>query len=156
MVGERIPQRPYLCRALHEWITDNGQTPHIVVDAGDERAIVPTEFVEDGRIVLNVGYAATKDLVIGNDQITFEARFGGNPFRVSLPVTSVLAIYARETGEGMMFSDADAVDESPEKAPGKATRDSGKSSDEGARQERSERNDGGAMRPDRSHLRVVK
>jgi len=97
------PQRPYLCRALHEWISDNGQTPQIVVDAQDERTIVPREFVEDGRIVLNISYAATQDLVLGNDAIEFQARFGGNPFDVSVPAAAVLAIYARETGEGMVF-----------------------------------------------------
>jgi stringent starvation protein B len=115
-------------------MSDNGHTPHIVVDATDERTVVPTDFVEDGRIVLNVSYAATQGLVLGNDAVTFRARFGGNPFEVSVPASAVLAIYARETGEGMVF--------------GENLREGGS---DGAGEESS-----GAEKPDRSHLRVIK
>lgn len=142
MTAERTAKRPYLCRALHEWMTDNGQTPHIVVDASIDNTIVPAEFVEDGRIVLNVSYAATHDLNIGNDEITFRARFAGRPFGVSIPVAAVLAIYARETGEGMLFSDAESGDAGRGAA------------DESATNPPDPRPD--PDRPDRSHLRIIK
>ena len=106
------PTRPYLLRALHEWMTDNGYTPHIVVDVTEPGPHVPTEFVEDGRIVLNVSYSATQGLVLGNDEIEFQARFGGRPFSVSVPAIAVLAIYARETGEGMVFGASVEAEES--------------------------------------------
>ena len=111
------PRRPYLLRAMHEWMTDNGQTPHLVVDAAIEGVEVPREYVRDGKIVLNVGYAATAGLVIKNDWITFSARFGGVASDVRLPVQAVLGIYARETGQGMIFSDDEPVPEPPGSPP---------------------------------------
>jgi len=99
------PRRPYLLRAMHEWMTDNGQTPHLVVDAAVEGVVVPRQYVRDGKIVLNVGYSATAGLVMKNDVISFSARFSGTAFDVSLPIHAVLGIYARETGQGMIFSD---------------------------------------------------
>jgi len=96
-------QRPYLIRAMHEWMTDNGYTPHIIVEAARAPGTLPPEHVHDGKIVLNVGYAATRNLLLGNERIEFEARFGGVPRRIDLPVESVLCIYARETGQGMIF-----------------------------------------------------
>jgi stringent starvation protein B len=105
-----VPQtsrRPYLLRAMHEWMTDNGQTPHVVVDAAFEGVVVPRQYVRDGKIVLNVSYSATAGLLIKNDYVTFSARFGGTPFDVRLPVQAVLGVYARETGQGMIFSDED-------------------------------------------------
>jgi stringent starvation protein B len=101
-------RRPYLLRAMHEWITDNRQTPHVVVDATVPGVVVPVQHVRDGKIVLNVDYGATAQLFIKNDGISFSARFGGVPFQVYLPVPAVLGIYARETGQGMIFSDEDA------------------------------------------------
>lgn len=101
-------RRPYLLRAMHEWMTDNGQTPHLVVDAGIDGVIVPRQYVRDGKIVLNVSYSATAGLLIKNDLVTFSARFGGTPFEVRLPIAAVLGVYARETGQGMIFSDEDA------------------------------------------------
>jgi stringent starvation protein B len=98
-------RRPYLLRAMHEWMTDNGQTPHLVVDAAHDGVAVPRQYVRDGKIVLNVSYSATAGLLIKNDHITFSARFGGAPFEVRLPVAAVLGVYARETGQGMIFSD---------------------------------------------------
>src|SRR3974390_3302699 len=98
-------RRPYLLRAMHEWMTDNGQTPHLVVDAAVEGVVVPRQYVRDGKIILNVGYSATAGLVIKNDSITFSARFGGTAFDISLPLLAVLGIYASETGQGMIFSD---------------------------------------------------
>jgi len=98
-------QRPYLLRAMHEWMTDNALTPHIVVDAASADLNLSAEPSGDGRIVLNVSYGATRGLVIGNEDVTFEARFNGVPTALSLPVDAVLGIYARENGQGMVFSE---------------------------------------------------
>lgn len=114
------PRRPYLLRAMHEWMTDNGQTPHLVVDAAVAGVVVPRQYVRDGKIVLNVGYSATAGLVIKNDSIAFSARFGGVAFDVSLPVHAVLGIYARETGQGMIFADDEPAPE-PSGGPPKPT-----------------------------------
>jgi stringent starvation protein B len=100
-----ISRRPYLLRAMHEWISDSGHTPHLVVDAGVTGVDVPRQFVKDGKIVLNVSWSATAQLKLGNDEVTFSGRFGGASMMVSFPVNAVLAIYARETGQGMIFSD---------------------------------------------------
>lgn len=94
--------RPYLIRALHEWCSDHGFTPYLVV-AVDATVRVPLEFVQDGQIVLNTSYEATSHLQLGNDLIEFKARFGGVPREVQVPVDHVLAIYARENGSGMAF-----------------------------------------------------
>ena len=94
--------KPYLLRAIWEWCCDNGFTPHIAVDV-DERTRVPREFVRDGQIVLNLGPDATKGLLIGNEFIDFQARFGGVARDLSVPVARVSAIYARENGAGMAF-----------------------------------------------------
>src|ERR1700682_2626669 len=102
------PRRPYLLRALHEWITDSGETPHIVVDAAAEGVTVPRQYVKDGKIVLNVSFSATQMLKLGNDFVSFEARFGGVGFAVQVPVRAILGIYARETGQGMIFPEGDA------------------------------------------------
>jgi len=100
-----ISRRPYLLRAMHEWISDSGHTPHLVVDAGVTGVDVPRQFVKDGKIVLNVSWSATAQLKLGNDAVTFSGRFGGASMMVFVPVNAVLAIYARETGQGMIFSD---------------------------------------------------
>lgn len=110
-------RRPYLLRAMHEWMTDNGQTPHLVVDAAGEGVVVPRQYVRDGKIVLNASHTATAGLAIKNDGISFSARFGGTPFEVRLPLHAVLGIYARETGQGMMF----AADEDDAPQPPAAT-----------------------------------
>jgi len=94
--------KPYLIRALHEWCTDNGYTPYIAV-AVDSRTVVPREYVRDGQITLNIGTLATHKLVLGNEFIEFQARFGGVSRNISIPVEAVMAIYARETGQGMAF-----------------------------------------------------
>jgi stringent starvation protein B len=93
--------RPYLLRALYEWIADNGMTPHLLVDATRPHVQVPVHAVKDGRIVLNVAERAVAGLQMNNDVIRFNARFGGVSHAVSVPVSAVLAIYARETGQGM-------------------------------------------------------
>ena len=94
--------RPYLLRALHEWCTDNGFTPYIAVFV-DGRVQVPMEYVKNNEIVLNVGFEATSGLKIGNEQVEFKARFGGTPREIFVPVDHVVAIYARENGQGMAF-----------------------------------------------------
>jgi stringent starvation protein B len=101
-------RRPYLLRALHEWISDSGCTPHVVVDASVTGVEVPRQFVQDGKIVLNLSWSATAQLTLGNDELSFSGRFGGTPMSVRIPVAAVLAIYARETGQGMIFTDEDA------------------------------------------------
>ncbi len=106
--------RPYLIRALYEWIVDNGCTPHLLVDANNEAAEVPREYVENGKIVLNVSPNAVRDLSLGNEHVTFNARFGGDPRSVEVPIVAVLAVYARENGKGMMFSDEDGVSPPPQ------------------------------------------
>ena len=94
--------RPYLIRALHDWCTDNGYTPYIAVFV-DASVRVPHEYVKNSEIVLNVGFEATTALQLGNDVIEFKARFGGSPREIVVPVTHVIAIYARENGQGMAF-----------------------------------------------------
>lgn len=95
--------RPYLLRALHEWITDNGMTPHLLVNAELPDVVVPEQYVDKGKIVLNVSHSAVHALEMGNETISFSARFAGSPTSVSFPVHAVMAIYARENGQGMMF-----------------------------------------------------
>ncbi len=114
-----IPQRPYLLRAMHSWITDNGLTPHVVVDATMEGVDVPRQYVRDGKIVLNISHTALSGLDIGNEILSFNARFSGNPFFVQIPLRAVLGIYARENGRGMIFSPEDPEDDgsSPEEPP---------------------------------------
>ena len=105
-------KRPYLIRALHEWMADNGNTPHIVIDASIDGVTVPPEHVKDGKIILNISESAAHNLKLTNDSIGFRARFGGVPFDVWVPMASVLGIYARETGQGMIFShDSDAAEQ---------------------------------------------
>ncbi|HEY7753192.1 MAG TPA: ClpXP protease specificity-enhancing factor [Steroidobacteraceae bacterium] len=105
MAAQQTSRRPYLIRAMHEWMTDNRQTPHLVVDAGLAGTEVPKAYVRDGRITLNVSWQAAQDLKLGNDWIEFAARFGGVAQQVRVPVAAVLGIYARETGQGMLFQD---------------------------------------------------
>jgi stringent starvation protein B len=100
-------RRPYLLRAIHEWISDSLCTPHIVVDASMDGVEVPRQYVKDGKIVLNVSWNATANLRLGNDEVTFSGRFGGSSMSVRAPIAAVLAIYARETGQGMIFADDD-------------------------------------------------
>lgn len=104
--------RPYLLRALYEWIADNDMTPHLLVDATRDGVQVPLQAVSEGRIVLNVAQQAVSGLEMGNDLIRFNARFGGISQSVMVPVPAVVAIYARETGQGMVL---------PEEAGAEAT-----------------------------------
>lgn len=113
--------RPYLIRALNEWIIDNMMTPYILVNAMDEGVRVPEQFIEDGKIVLNISPSATQQLVLGNQLIEFSARFSGVEMLVSVPTMSVLAIYARENGQGMMFTDEDGGGEPSPSGPADGT-----------------------------------
>jgi stringent starvation protein B len=137
--------RPYLLRALYAWIADNDMTPHLLVDASRPGVQVPAFAVNDGKVVLNVAARAVASLEIGNDAITFTARFGGVSHHVWVPVTAVLAIYARETGQGMAL---------PEEAGGAMLEQTDLAEDHGSD------DDGGddqSPPPKRGgHLRVVK
>ncbi|MGH8188993.1 MAG: ClpXP protease specificity-enhancing factor [Steroidobacteraceae bacterium] len=106
-------RRPYLLRAMHEWISDSNQTPHIVVDAAVQGVEVPRQYVQGGKIILNVSSSATSMLNLGNETVSFRARFGAATYDVSVPIGAVLGIYARETGQGMIFSEADAPPPQP-------------------------------------------
>ena len=125
-------KRPYLLRAMHEWMSDNGLTPHIVVDATRDGVAVPAQHVQNGKIILNVSYDATQDLHLGNERLTFSARFGGVAHLVEVPADAVLGIYARESGQGMIFT----TDETAQ-VDGQA-------------------DDDGDDEPPRGHLKVVK
>ena len=121
--------RPYLLRALYEWITDNGMTPHVLVDASYDGVDVPDHAVQQDKVVLNIAAGATEHLKLENETIFFKARFSGNPYNITVPMAAVIAIYARENGQGMMF----AQDESTPPPV-----------------------DGSDGTPSRSHLKVVK
>ncbi|WP_300272055.1 ClpXP protease specificity-enhancing factor [Halomonas sp.] len=95
--------RPYLARALYQWLLDNDLTPHIVVDAEHPEVEIPRQFVQNGQIVLNLSPTAVKDLAMENEAISFGARFGGQPMRVMVPSAALVAIYGRENGVGMVF-----------------------------------------------------
>ncbi len=105
--------RPYLLRALYEWIADNGMTPHVLVDATRPGVQVPMHAVKEGKIVLNIAERAVSRLEMDNELIRFSARFGGVSHAVSVPVGAVLAIYARETGQGMALPDDVAAEGTP-------------------------------------------
>lgn len=111
--------RPYLLRALYEWINDNNMTPHLLVDAGREGVQVPSSTIKDGRVVLNIAARAVAQLELGNRDVRFKARFGGVSQTVIVPVTAVLAIYAQETGQGMMLPEDGATlpEDGPEDTP---------------------------------------
>lgn len=116
------PRRPYMLRAFYDWLVENDLTPHIVVDAMLPGVRVPQEFIQDGQIILNIAPRAVGQLELGNEAITFHARFGGKPHSVIVPLYSVQAIYARENGAGTMFEPEDAYlsieeEETTEAAP---------------------------------------
>jgi stringent starvation protein B len=107
MSAEMTSNRPYLLRALYEWIADNQMTPHVLVEAGADGVDVPNQAIQKGKVILNVDHSAVRELELGNDWLTFKARFSGNEHNVSVPVNAVLAIYAKENGQGMMFAQDD-------------------------------------------------
>lgn len=97
------PTRPYLARAIYEWICDNNLTPHLLVDATQPNTMVPEQFIQDGQIVLNIAPHAVHQFNMSNDTITFSARFGGVPRDIYVPLNAVIGIYARENGQGLFF-----------------------------------------------------
>lgn len=107
-----IPRKPYLLRAMIEWCEDSGLTPLVAVDATQDGVRVPPDFVEDGRITLNVSFSAMKQREVSNDALTGYARFGGRSEALDVPMAAIEAMVVRETGEGMMFPD-EAQDQSP-------------------------------------------
>ncbi|TFH50569.1 MAG: ClpXP protease specificity-enhancing factor [Lysobacterales bacterium] len=111
--------RPYLVRAIHEWILDNDLTPHIVANADAEGVHVPLDYVKDGQISLNISAAAVHGLSIDNDWIVFDARFGGKSLQVSVPTGAVVAIFAKENGAGMSFGEDEQLDNPPPEPGGK-------------------------------------
>jgi len=102
-----ISNRPYLLRAINEWLLDSQCTPHLLVNAEADDVDVPLQYIQDGKIVLNIGPQAVEGLRISNEEVTFLARFSGVSQLISVPIGAVLAIYAKENGRGMMFSDDD-------------------------------------------------
>lgn len=137
-------RRPYLIRAIHEWACENGHTPHMLVSADYPGVVVPLQFVQDGRITLNVSPVAVQSLDLQSEPMWFSARFSGRPFDVQVPSGAVLAIFARENGEGVIFGETEPAEPSnaatatpaspPEPPPETPT----------------------PPKPSRSHLRVVK
>ncbi|BBB28899.1 ClpXP protease specificity-enhancing factor [Neptunomonas japonica] len=97
------PSRPYLIKALQEWLLDNDCTPHLAVDVAVRGVMVPEQFISDGQIVLNISPSAVQNFLIDDEAISFNARFGGVPMNVYVPMAAVLAVYARENGAGMGF-----------------------------------------------------
>lgn len=137
--------KPYLIRALHEWCTDNGYTPHIVVTV-DENTVVPPAHIQDGQITLNIGTLATNRLILGNEYIEFQARFSGVTEQIYVPIAAVSAIYARETGAGMGF----------EVQPSRAYPGDGASSNASQAQDNSPSDDSPDDDPKRPKLTIVK
>jgi len=114
--------RPYLVRAMYQWIADNGLTPHLLVDVSVNGVHVPAEHIQNGKIILNIAPMAISGLILGDEEITFNARFSGKPMALHIPVEAVLAVYAKENGQGMMFSEDDGAvsstdDDDPEPDP---------------------------------------
>lgn len=118
--------RPYLIRAINEWILDNQLTPYLLVNAEMPGVEVPDRYVDKGKIVLNINPRAVSGLLIANDRITFSARFAGTPMQVHVPIMAVLAIYAQENGRGMMFNEDEEQPppETPDDAPARGGRPS--------------------------------
>lgn len=114
---EMTSNRPYLIRAMSDWIIDNGMTPHILVNTESPDVKVPLQFVQEGKIVLNISPSAVDGLTLGPEYIFFSARFGGKTFYSQIPVTSVMAIYARENAKGMVFPEDESAVQPGEIAP---------------------------------------
>lgn len=114
--------RPYLIRALYEWIVVNNCSPYLLVNATVENTVVPQEYVSKDKIILNIAPKAVRDLQLGNTVVEFNARFSGKSFSVSVPISAVMAIYAIENGRGMVFSDDDDDNPAPEDGDSKTNR----------------------------------
>ena len=108
------PSKPYVIRAIYDWIVDNNCTPHLLVDAEAEGVEVPQDYVTDGQIVLNVSPSAVVNLQLSNDSVSFSGRFGGVPVDITVPLDGIIGIYARENGQGMIFDEESDLDFDPE------------------------------------------
>lgn len=111
------PLKPYLIRAIYDWILDNNLTPHLLVNAEDPNAVLPQQFVQDGRIILNIRPAAVEALSLGNDAIEFNTRFSGKSTYINAPIGAVMAIYAKENGKGMVFEVEESQNDEPTPPP---------------------------------------
>ena len=167
---QEISTKPYLLRALYEWCTDNGFTPHIAVRV-DNGTRVPRQFVRNDEIVLNISFEATSQLQMGNEWIEFSARFSGKSHKIEVQVTNVLGIYARENGQGMAFPvDSAAIGAAPDVSGEDGPRSSGLGPEESGAEriehrettastrgdDESPPDDDGSKSPGRAHLKVVK
>lgn len=112
-MSEMNSSRPYLLRAIYDWIVDNNLTPYLLVNAELPGALVPMEYVSNGKIMLNIAQDAVQELDMSGDHISFSARFSGKATYVSLPITAALAIYAKENGRGMVFNEEDDSSSGP-------------------------------------------
>ncbi|HBC0587765.1 TPA: ClpXP protease specificity-enhancing factor [Enterobacter cloacae] len=163
-MSQLSPRRPYLLRAFYEWLLDNQLTPHLVVDVTLPGVLVPMEYARDGQIVLNIAPRAVGNLELANDEVRFNARFGGVPRQVSVPLAAVLAIYARENGAGTMFEPEAAYDEdvaslNEDDATGERDSDTVMSVIDGDKPDRQDENDPDDDPPPRGGrpaLRVIK
>lgn len=117
-----LPRKPYFLRAMHQWIVDSGSTPYIVVDVNVEGVEIPPGYAQDGKLVLNISYEATHRLELGAECVEFDARFGGVSRHVRVPMAAVLAVYAHESGQGMLF---DAEGDPEINTRGEANREGG-------------------------------
>lgn len=115
------PQRPYIARAMYEWLCDNNLTPHIMVDATQKNTVVPQQFVQDGQIVLNVAPHAVHQFTMDNNAVSFSARFGGVAHQLYIPMPALLGIYARENGVGLFFDPSEYDDVELENATEEST-----------------------------------
>ncbi len=150
---ELTSNKPYLLRAIYEWVVDNDATPHVVLFADNPLVQVPQQFVENGKIVLNVSPSAAKDLLIDNDGLSFSARFGGKPYSIYAPIGAVLSLYASETSEGLSFDPEEFDDSTPpdDKPPKGHLSDA--SSDKGSDKSQTKKSQKTSKRPS---LKVVK
>nr|WP_252180530.1 ClpXP protease specificity-enhancing factor [Endozoicomonas sp. 4G] len=147
--------RPYIARALYDWILENDCTPYILVDAACRGVEVPREYVNDGQIVLNISPAAVRAMHMGNDMITFDGRFGGEALTIVVPIEALMAIYARENGQGMVFEVEPFAESEEGVAPHlELEAVSGPKSQKASGKE--EKADKTPRKPGRSHLKVIK
>lgn len=109
-----LSSRPYIARALYEWLLENDNTPYIVVDAMQEDVVVPRQFIQNGQIVLNIAPSAVRDLDISNEMVTFNASFSGEPMQVWVPIMALVAVYSKENGAGMVFGHEPVIPASEE------------------------------------------
>ena len=146
------PNRPYLLRAIYDWITDNDLTPYVLVDATVSGVKVPPQVIKDGQVVLNLAMRAVANLDLGNEWISFQARFSGHSHVIHIPVRAVLALYAQENGQGMMFPADEAAAEhaAAPATPSEADAGDAPSPDDGPA------SGGDAPKRGAPHLRVVK